>query len=137
MIGCTSESLGQLLLEDLRRHTITADAANTMSSTRAVPAPMAIPTNSAVLNSFPFRGVPFVAPFVIGVLLTAAPVEPVDVVGDPSAPPATFVDPADEDGSTKEVENVDSKDGTAAVAELTRLVETAELVGNGTTAGVD
>lgn len=77
------------------------------------------------------------APFVIGVLLTAAPVEPVDVVGDPSAPPATFVDPADEDGSTKEVENVDSKDGTAAVAELTRLVETAELVGNGTTGGVD
>lgn len=137
MIGCTSESLGQLLLDDRRRQTITADAANTMSRTRAVPAPMAIPTNSAVLSSFPFRGVPFVAPFVIGVLLTAAPVEPVDVVGDPSAPPATFVDPADEDGSTKEVENVDSSDGTAADAELTRLVVTAELVGNGTTGGVN
>lgn len=137
MIGCTSESLGQLLRADRRRHMITADAANTMSRTRAVPAPMAIPTNSAVLSSFPFRGVPFVAPFVIGVMLTAAPVEPVDVVGDPSAPPATFVDPVDEDGSTKEVENVDSKDGTAAVAELARLVGTAELVGNGTTGGVD
>lgn len=131
MIGCTSESLGQLLLDDRRRQTITADAANTMSRTRAVPAPMAIPTNSAVLSSFPFRGVPFVAPFVIGVLLTAAPVEPVDVVGDPSAPPATFVDPADEDGSTKELENVDSNDGTAADAELTMLV------GSGTTGGRD
>lgn len=134
MIGCRSESLGWLLLEDLRRHTITADAASTISRTRAVPAPIAIPTNSAVLNSLPLRGLPFVAPFVIGVMLTAAPVEPVAVVGDPPGPPATFVDPADEDGNTKEVEKVDCNGGIATDEELTRLVE---LVGNGTTGGVD
>lgn len=134
MIGCRSESLGWLLLEDLRRHTITADAASTISRTRAVPAPIAIPTNSAVLNSLPLRGLPFVAPFVIGVMLTAAPVEPVDVVGDPPGPATTFVDPADEDGNTKEVEKVDCNGGIATDEELTRLVE---LVGNGTTGGVD
>lgn len=131
-----SESLGRFL-EDLRRHTITAAAANTMSKTRAVPAPMAIPMKSAVLSSFPLRELPFVAPFVIGVMLTPAPVEPVDVVDGPSAPPATFVDPADEDGNINEVENVDSKDGTATDAELVRLVGTVEIVGSGTTGGVD
>lgn len=135
MISCASESLGRFL-EDLRRHTITADAANMISSTRAVPAPMEIPTNSAVLSWFPRVGLPFAAPFVIGVLLTAAPVEPVDVVGAPPTPPATFVDPADEDGNTKEVESVDSKDGTATDGEPTGLIGT-ELVGSGTTGGAD
>lgn len=136
MISCASESLGRFL-EDLRRHTITAAAANMISSTRAVPAPMAMPTNSAVLSWFPRVGLPFAAPFVIGVLLTAAPVEPVDAVGEPPAPPARFVDPADEDGNTKEVENVDSKDGTATDGELTGLIGIVELVGSGTTGGVD
>lgn len=136
VIRCKSDSLGRFL-EDFRRHTITAAAANMMSKTRAVPAPMAMPTKSAVLSSFPLRELPFVAPFVIGVMLTAAPVEPVDVVDDPSAPPATFVDPADEDGNINEVENVDSKDGTAIDAELARLVGTVGIVGSGTTGGMD
>lgn len=98
---------------------------------------MAMPMKSAVLSSFPLRELPFVAPFVIGVMLTPAPVAPVVVVDDPSAPPATFVDPADEDGNIKEVENVDSKDGKAIDAELVRLVGAVEIVGSGTTGGVD
>lgn len=97
---------------------------------------MAMPTNSAVLSWFPRVGLPFAAPFVIGVLLTAAPVEPVDVVGEPPTPPATFVDPADEDGNTKEVENVDSRDGKTADGELTGLIGIVELVGSGATGGV-
>lgn len=136
MIGCRSESLG-CFLDDFRRHTITAAAASMISRTTAVPAPMAMPMKSAVLSSFPLLGLPFVAPLVIGVLLTAAPVEPVDVVGDPAAPPATFVDPADEDGTTKEVENVDTKDGIAIDVELVRLVGTVAIVGSGTTGGGD
>lgn len=135
--SCTSESLGRFLLGDFRRHTITAAAASMMSRTTAVPAPMAMPIKSAVLSSFLPPEFPSVAPFVTGVLLTAAPVEPVDVVGDPSAPPATFVDPADEDGNIKDVDSVDSGGGIAIGAELTRLVEMAELVGSGTTGGVD
>lgn len=106
--SCTSESLGRFLLEDFRRHTITAAASSMVSRPTALPAPMAIPIKSAVLSSFSPLELPLVAPFVIGVVLIAAPVEPVDVVGDPSAPPATFVDLADEDGNTKEVDGVDS-----------------------------
>lgn len=139
MIGRTSESLGWLLLEDFRRHTITAAAANIMSRTIAVPPPMAMPIRSAVLSSFLPPELPSVSPTVIGVMLTAAPVEPVGVVGAPSAPPATFVDPADEDGNVKEVESVDSKDGIAIDDEPTRLVgivELVELVGSGITGGV-
>ena len=100
MIRCVSESL-DCLLEDLRRHTITAAAANMITRTIAVPPPMAIPIRSAVLSSFLELELPavapFVAPFVIGVMLTLAPEEIVVVVGDPAAPPAMFVDPADED----------------------------------------
>lgn len=136
MTGRTSESLARFLLEKFRRHIITAAAANIMSRTMAVPPPIAMPMRSAVLSSFLPPELPSVAPFVIGVMLTAAPVEPVDVVGELSVPPATFVDPADEDGNVKEVENVDTKDGIAIDDELTRLVGTVELVGGGITSGV-
>lgn len=102
----------------------------------AVPPPIAMPIRSAVLSSFLPPELPPVAPFVTGVMLTAAPVEPVDVVDDPSAPPATFVDPADEDGNVKEVENVETKDGVATDTELTRLVGIVELVGSGITGAV-
>lgn len=135
-MGRTSESLGRLLLEDFLRHIITAAAASIMRRTMAVPPPTAIPTRSAVLSSFFPPEPPPVAPLVTGVMLTAAPVEPVDVVGEPSSPPATFVDPADEDGNDKEVESVDTKDERATDEELTRLVRTAELVGSGITGGV-
>lgn len=102
----------------------------------AVPPPTAMPIRSAVLSSFSPLDLPPVSPLAIGVMLTAAPVEPVEVVGEPSTPPATFVEPADEDGNGKEVENVDTKDGRAIDDKLTRLVWTVELVGNGITGGV-
>lgn len=77
-------------------------------------------------------------------MVTAAPVDPVDVLvhdkipvlEPPSAPPATFVDPVDDDGNMKEVENVDCAGGITVATELPRLVESVGLVGGGIAGGV-
>lgn len=145
-IGSASESLGRLLklLKDFRRHKITAAAIIAISKTMATPAPMAMPIKSAVSSRFPPPEPPLLASFVVGGMVTAAPVDPVDAVRDddkllvlwpPSAPPATFVDPVDDDGNIKDVEKVDSNGGTTVAVELTRLVKLVELVGSGITGG--
>jgi hypothetical protein len=138
VMGKTSESLARSLLicDDLRRHRMAAAAARAMSKTTERTPPTTMPTRSAELGSSLAPELASAAPFVMGVMLTAAPVGPLDVAGGLSVPPATFVDPADKDGGGREAENVDAWGGMATDDGLAMLVGAAALVGGVVAAGV-